>query len=827
MNPNAGARRHFPALRPLACCVMLALTSLAAPALMAETLDGEHETLDENSEVDSWILVNGARLTVNGGTTENIHATDSFVELDGATVGRNAMAFHAIDLYGTASLDAQGSTFKDGAVLLSDDAQAYIHGSTITVDGSAVDFNDRSAVGVYVKGLDADDTASIVLGSTTISVAEKAGQTGDHSGIGVLQESGEVQLVNGTQVDAANVGVRMRGVLASNNALKLLVDNSHIASGRGAAIEVVTDADISNRYDIKVTGSSTLRGADGNLLRVGGATDTAASGTTAVDFSVEDAELTGDIVFDPTTVNGNLDVTLLGSASILGRFHNVTAASLFTGSSWQLTGDSTVGRLQVNGGSTVVLGDGVNFNTLSLDAFDGRQGTLVFNTVLEGDASQTDKLVISGDATGEAGVVVRNAGGQGAQTTQGIELITIGGLSDALFTLQGRATGGLYEYFLIKDANGNWYLRSELEDEPDPEQPHPCEIDQSLPECQITLPVEPEIGLPDPVDPDPVDPDPVDPDPITPDPEEPGTGTPVLRPETGAYLANLAAMDTLLRSTAADRINLADSTDGVRTWTRTDHAEGRMDVTGRQHLRTAQSRLQVGADVGAFDGGRGRIGAMLGVGQADATSRSTVTGYRAQGKVEGGSAGLYAHWSTPTTYLDASVQHGRFSHRVEGEGLAAERYDAASWQASLEAGHRFSAGRVGGMSLHLQPQAQLTYTRTTMDRHVESNGTVIEDAGGNGLAARVGVRLEGDATVAVGQLRPYLALDGHHSTVRNALRFDGEQIEGGLPATRVELSAGGQLQFGNRLSGFVGLSASHGDAGYRDFGARAGLSWRW
>ncbi|HEL4114498.1 TPA: autotransporter outer membrane beta-barrel domain-containing protein, partial [Stenotrophomonas maltophilia] len=110
----------------------------------------------------------------------------------------------------------------------------------------------------------------------------------------------------------------------------------------------------------------------------------------------------------------------------------------------------------------------------------------------------------------------------GAKTDKGIELIRVGGASNAQFDLQGRAVGGQYEYFLFKDAtNGGWYLRSELATGPDP-----CLVDPTLPEC---TPI------------DPVDPvDPVDP-------------TPVLRPEAGAYLANQFAMDQLLRHGWRDR----------------------------------------------------------------------------------------------------------------------------------------------------------------------------------------------------------------------------------------------------------------------------------
>jgi autotransporter family porin len=172
---------------------------------------------------------------------------------------------------------------------------------------------------------------------------------------------------------------------------------------------------------------------------------------------------------------------------------------------------------------------------LSLDEFTGNGGTLLFNTQLGDDTSLTDKLVIAGDADGQANVRVLNAGGAGAKTDRGIELIDIGGASNAQFDLVGRAVGGQYEYFLVKDANGNWYLRSELATTPDP-----CLADPSLPQCKPII-------------------DPIDPiDPITP--------IPILRPETGAYLANQFALDQMLRHTYRDRQGGAAAVDGIRGW---------------------------------------------------------------------------------------------------------------------------------------------------------------------------------------------------------------------------------------------------------------------
>lgn len=118
------------------------------------------------------------------------------------------------------------------------------------------------------------------------------------------------------------------------------------------------------------------------------------------------------------------------------------------------TGDGTVGKtLQVQG-----------------DWF-GDVGSLISLTAaLAGDDSNTDKVDITGAATGTTRVKVRNVGGAGGETTAdgGITLITTGSSLANAFVLDSPVTAGGYVYKLRqgrKDATGNinqgiWVLSS-------------------------------------------------------------------------------------------------------------------------------------------------------------------------------------------------------------------------------------------------------------------------------------------------------------------------------------------------------------------------------
>lgn len=783
-------------MRPLTQCLLLALAALPATSVLARDLDGQLATVREGSTVEAWNLINGSRLSVDGGRTETITSTDSQVTLNNGHVqalvdGRGA----SIVLRGSSTLDMTNSTLHDGNVVVSDHSSARITGSTLRSVGA----NARFSVGIYLDKSPSqpDANSTVIVDSSFVRAEASPGAAMLSNGHAVRLQQGTAILQNGTRVEGANSGVLLLGGTIPSvlgQPITLRVDNAQVASDSGAAIWVAPRRSV--RYDITVANGSQLSGGDGHLLLV--RPDGSATGEAEVHFTVDDARLAGDITFDTGRVTGSLDVVLRNKAQIDGRFTNVTTASIDSDSTWLMTGDSTVGHLTLGAGGTVALGNGSSFNTLSLDAFTGNGGTLLFNTQLGDDTSLTDTLVIAGDANGQASVRVLNAGGAGAKTDRGIELIDIGGASNAQFDLVGRAVGGQYEYFLVKDANGNWYLRSELATTPDP-----CLADPSLPQCKPII-------------------DPVDPiDPITP--------IPILRPETGAYLANQFALDQMLRHSYRDRQRGAAVTDGIRGWARVDATQSKLGAVDDQlDLRVDRSRLQLGADIGVFDDGRGRVGVMGTAARSSATSRSDVTGFSARGKVEGGALGVYSNWANDAMYMDASVQRGQVRNRVQGDGLAEERYDSDIWQSSLEAGYRFGIGQIGSTALSLQPELQLVYTDAKTDVHTETNGTVVRAAGNNGLSGRAGLRLQGESRSAAGaSVSPYLAANWYRDGAGNGIAFDDEVLKAGIPRNRYELSAGARVEFRSGFSAWGGFGVMRGDSGYREATGNLSVAYSW
>ncbi len=754
-----------------------------APAFAGTVGPGNSKVVEPGDAVEQWTVGRDATLTLRPGAEAN-----------------------AIDVDTGGQLNMDGASVVDAtdAVVLQDGAAANITSSTVRV---------TSAFEIALRLLSSGSTPSTarVSGSTlsAVTTAVSMGAAAELSlsatrvegGLNGIQSFGGVlQVTDGSHIEGGSQGLRLR--LGSSNhyvAAQVDIDGSTVVGVAGPAILVNGDdgSGTSNEAYIRVRNGSQLIGGNGNLMEVSRLVATSIAPTAYLD--VQSSDLTGNIVVADD--DSEAHVTLSNGGRITGAFSNVTSATLDDGGRWQLSGDSDVGTLTLNDGGVVALGDGTTFNTLSVDTFAGNGGTLLFNTVLGDDGSNTDFLHVTGDTSGSALVAVNNVGGAGAQTVNGIELIRVDGASEGQFDLAGRAVGGQYEYFLHKGGvaggEGNWYLRSQL-----PTAPDPCETDPTLPECG---------GGETPVDP-------IDP-------------VPVLRPEGGAYLANLTAAQNMLALGYHDR---QAGQNGGRGWARVDGSRTGFDAVSRQlDVRGSSQALSVGADLLRNDGGSA-LGVMLSTGNASSTSTNPLTGYYARGKVKGEALGVYGTWRAAHAdpyaglYVDASLQRAQFRNRVEGVALTPERYDSKAWQGALEAGYALRLGGDARGGLFLEPQLQVGYNRWDSLRHTEANGTVVTTRDADGVFGRAGVRLSGVTRWGngVAEVQPYVAAHWLHQRSASSVLMDDEQVDARIPRSRGEFSAGASLKFAGGLSAWGGLSLQRA-SGYHQTSAQVGLSYSW
>lgn len=786
--PNRSSVMKIAVRRSLALAVASSL-ALTVSVSAGNLTPGQSATVQPGDTAESWSL-DRATLTVNpGAQTLAITAQNASRLVLAGSQTTAAAAAGGVVLYNS-DADISDSTIRNtaGRALSLGDLYAGIElpSSVVTVRRSEL---VGLGLGASVTSARPGQRASLVLDATRVEGLANASAPEALAGNGLLLiGTADIAIQNGSTV----VG-DVDGIIAIDTdvdgASNVRVDGSRVEGRSGAAIHVApSQGPTSPRSDVNFTvqNNSQLVGGNGNLLFVEAPDAT-------VELNVDDSRLTGNII---NTVGSTLEVALSNNASITGAMTNVTSVAL-DASTWNMTGNSSVGTLNLGNG-TISLGDGSAFNTLNVAGnFTGNDGTILLNTVLAGDSSASDKLIIGGDTSGTANVRVNNVGGAGAQTSQGIELIQVGGASNGQFNLAGRAVGGQYEYFLFKGtgADGNWYLRSQL-----PTQPDPCVVDPSLPECNPVDPVDP--------------------------------GEPVLRPEPGAYLANLQAAQNMFRVGYHDRH--AGQNSG-RAWARVDGSRTGFDAISRQlDIHGNSQALTVGADLWRHDSGSS-VGVMLSTGNATSTSTNELTGYYARGKVKGEALGVYGTWrggmgGDPYAgfYVDGSVQRAQFRNRVEGIGLDAERYDSRAWQGAVETGYAFRVGGASNGGIYLEPQLQVGYSRWDNNRHTEANGTVVTAENANGMFGRAGLRLSGVTRWGNGaaEVQPYLAANWLHTRSESQIRMDDELVDARIPRNRGEFSGGASVKFANGIGAWGGLSLQKA-SGYHQTSAQVGLSYSW
>lgn len=635
--------------------------------------------------------------------------------------------------------------------------------------------------------------------------------------------------------DNATISVNSSGKAASYSKAPrglFAISRGAINLAGGAAITMAGDHSTES-YAISTETGGTVDGSAGGRFLIDG--DLHAAGATAATSSLPQQN---------STIKLNMtDNSLWNGASY------ITSATAGTGvislqmsdATWNMTNSSTLTDLTLNSGAVVNFGhvDGEPWQTLTINEdFTGNGGKLVFNTVLNDDASETNKLTVLGNTTGNAFVAVNNIGGTGAQTVEGIEIIEVAGNSDGTFEKESRIVAGAYDYNVVQKGS-NWYLTSFIPAPPDPVDP----VD----------PIDPDPVDPDPVDPvipDPVNPDPTDPvDPVIPGPEEPHV-PPVTeqqyRPEAGSYLANNYAANTLFMTRLHDRLGETQYVDMLTgekkvtsLWMRNVGAHTRFkDGSGQLKTQSNSYVLQLGGDLAQWssDGlDRWHIGAMAGYANSQNRTQSSLTGYHSRGQVTGYSVGLYGTWyandaDKTGTYVDTWALYNWFDNKVMGQELATEKYKSSGITASVEAGYSFKLGESERNSYWLQPKAQVVWMDVQADSHREANGTRVKDDTDGNLMTRLGVKafINGHNAIDDGKSRefqPFVEANWIHNTQTASVKMD--DVRNDMRGTKNigELKVGVEGQITPRLNVWSNVVQQVGDKGYSDTRGMLGVKY--
>lgn len=456
---------------------------------------------------------------------------------------------------------------------------------------------------------------------------------------------------------------------------------------------------------------------------------------------------------------------------------------------------------------TLNLDNGTATNSLHLTGnYTGQGGTLVMGAVLGGDDSTTDRLIVDGNTSGTTNVVVNNLGGSGAQTLDGIELVSVGGQSDGEFVQQGRIVAGAYDYTLARGAGtnaANWYLSS-----------------------TDTSPVMPV-------------------DPVTPvDPAPSPASDNNVRPEAAAYGVNAAAGNTLFTTSLHDRLGETHYVDAAghdqvtSLWLRNVGGHNRStDSSGQNKTQANRYVVQLGGDVASWssdDADRFHIGVMGGYANQHANTRNHHTGYSADSSIDGYSAGLYATWFQDNedktgAYVDTWALYNWFDNSVSGQDNPSENYKSKGVTASVESGYTWKLADISSRNAwYIQPQAQLTWMGVSVDDHREANGTKVTSEGDGNIQSRLGVRtyLKGHNAIDDNNGRtfePFVEASWLHNTHNFGASLDGVRIDQAGARNIGELKAGVEAKLSQTVSLWGSVAQQVGGKGYSDTQGTLGL----
>ncbi|WP_223815742.1 MULTISPECIES: autotransporter outer membrane beta-barrel domain-containing protein [Pantoea] len=510
-----------------------------------------------------------------------------------------------------------------------------------------------------------------------------------------------------------------------------------------------------------------------------------------------------------TVNNGTLT---LESGSILDGALSQNGTLLF---STEKNASSVINASLTNRGSLVLNPTPASAgNTLTVNGdYTGLPGSSVsLGSVLGGDDSLTDRLVVTGNTSGASTLFVTNENGGGAQTLDGIQLISVGGRSDAVFSLGNRVVAGAYDYRLRKgnvsgtDTAG-WYLTSTAF-----------------------------ASVPDP----------------TPSPGPSPEPVRMYRPEASAYTANLQAANTLFDLSMRDRSGETRYSDPVtgeaRTtslWMRNLGSHGRASMAdGQNRTQTNRYVLQLGGDIiqGSTNGTDAlHAGLMGGYGRADSGSHNGLTGRDAKGSVSGYSAGVYGTWyqnaeAKTGAWAETWAQYNWFRNEVSGDMLPVERYNSQGIKASLEGGYAWLAGRWQSRSgtenrLFLEPHAQAVWSGIRADDHTEAGGTRVQGTGNDGVTTRLGLRtyLNGKSRLdqqTVREFQPFVEVNWLHNTQVYGVRMNEETDDVRGSRNVAELKTGVEGRLSRSLSGALVFTQQAGGGGYRDSQGSLQVSYR-
>ncbi|EHD3199727.1 fibronectin-binding autotransporter adhesin ShdA [Salmonella enterica] len=709
----------------------------------------------------------------------------------------------SLDLGDSALIQQDGSTLN--VELNSDSVQPLITGSSATLGGDLV-VSDAS---LQARASDAE-FQSFKLMDMTSDIS------GDFTSLTMnLTDKPDYLTVTGTiNPEDASEYLLTEGLSWNATATSATPAHGTFTLGAGDSFEVTS-----------VLGDKTGNGDwDGKTLTKLGAGKLTLSGvnTYTGDTNVQEGTLwlAGDGTIGEV---GSQQAVNVASGATFGGSNGTTVNGKVTNEGTLVFGDSEeTGAIFTLNGDLVNMGtiasgstSSTPGNTLYVDGnYTGNGGSLYLNTVLGDDDSATDKLVITGDASGTTDLYI-NGIGDGAQTTNGIEVVDVGGVSTSdAFVLKNEVNASLYTYRLYwNESDNDWYLASKAQSDDD---------DSGGDDSDVT----PLDGSDDGGN-------------VTP-PDDGGDVAPQYRADIGAYMGNQWMARNLQMQTLYDREGSQYRNADGSVWARFKAGKAESEaVSGNIDMDSNYSQFQLGGDILAW--GNGQQSVTVGVmasyinADTDSTGNRGADGsqFTSSGNVDGYNLGVYATWFADAqthsgAYVDSWYQYGFYNNSVESGDAGSESYDSTANAVSLETGYRYDIALSNGNTVSLTPQAQVVWQNYSADSVKDNYGTRIDGQDGDSWTTRLGLRVDGklykgSRTV----IQPFAEANWLHTSDDVSVSFDDATVKQDLPANRAELKVGLQADIDKQWSVRAQVAGQTGSNDFGDLNGSLNLRYNW
>lgn len=800
---------------------------------------GEGELENTLSGSGSLVKTGTGELTLGG---DNTYSGGTTID-DGVLIAANVNALGGgdVDNAGTLKLDAEGEFNLANVTTQSGATTELAKGTTLNVDS----LTQQADSTLNIDLSKANGESAITADSVTL------GGTLNVTGIGSVTDSWTPEAYTYTLID-------------SDSAITSDFDNLTVAGMNREDVDFLTidgkvDEADNTHYDLTASlswyadrdnastdahGTFTLSDPDGSFNVAANLTDvddtldpnSTWDGKSLTKLGAGKLTLSGANTYsgDTNVQEGTLWLSGDGTIGEMGSQQAVNVASdaTFGGSNGttvngKVTNEGTLvfGDSEETGAILTLNGDLINMgtlasgsssstpgNTLYVDGdYTGNGGSLYLNTVLGDDDSATDKLVITGDASGTTDLYI-NGIGNGAQTTNGIEVVDVGGTSTSdAFVLKNEVNASLYTYRLYwNESDNDWYLASKAQSDDDDSGSDVTPSDDGDDGGNVTPP------------------------------DDGGDVAPQYRADIGAYMGNQWMARNLQMQTLYDREGSQYRNADGSVWARFKAGKAESEaVSGNIDMDSNYSQFQLGGDILAW--GNGQQSVTVGVmasyinADTDSTGNRGADGsqFTSSSNVDGYNLGVYATWFADAqthsgAYVDSWYQYGFYNNSVESGDAGSESYDSTANAVSLETGYRYDIALSNGNTVSLTPQAQVVWQNYSADSVKDNYGTRIDGQDSDSWTTRLGLRVDGklykgSRTV----IQPFAEANWLHTSDDVSVSFDDATVKQDLPANRAELKVGLQADIDKQWSVRAQVAGQTGSNDFGDLNGSLNLRYNW